>query len=269
MRTPCPSLVALAWSKFAPVFPAYEVDTWVGGNFHKLISPGTARGHLDGTQDPEIIRRWWTDNPNRLVGVWLGDTYVVLDIDVDLEKAEDGFYFLEANSLVCPNSFLQETPSGGQYIFYRNPGAPVGPSINYLSKGDRERTGLDRKTGSSLVVAYSAAPPEPEDLADAPSWLLEETPSVRQNEYSGTLEDWLMGLNQSVADYRVIDAIRRFPAEDFDHQVMITKQTELVLLGAQGHPGVEEALDLLHALWTFGKYEPRRRRIVRSSAPHY
>jgi hypothetical protein len=246
---------ALAWSKFAPVFPAHERDTWVGRKFHGIKTPATINGHLDGTQDEDKIRRWWSEAPGRLVGVWLGEKYIVLDVDVDLEKTEDGFHYLEEKSLVCPESYVQDTPSGGQHIFYRNPGAPLRPRNNYRAEEEGARTGLDRKTGSSYVIAYSATPPQPEELADAPSWLLEDSPSVRQNEYSGTLEDWLKGLNQSAADYRVIDAIRRFPTEDFDHQVMITKQTELVLLGAQSHPGVEEAIDLLHALWTFGKYD--------------
>jgi hypothetical protein len=53
---------------------------------------------------------------------------------------------------------------------------------------------------------------------------------------------------------------------DFDHQVMITKQTELVRLGAEGHPGVGEALELLNNLWTIGQYDTEEYRIEWTAA---
>lgn len=257
---------ALAWSKFRPVFPAYEVDTWIGRDLHMTKSPATKRGHLDATQDEQKIRKWWSENPNRLVGVWIGEDFVVLDIDLDLEKAEDGFHFMAEQSLKCPETFIQTTPSGGQHAFYRYRGAPLGPRNNYLSPDNVIRTGLDRKTGSSYVIAYEEYPPTLSSLADAPAWLCVLTTSIRQQEYSGTLDDWLQSLNPNIADYRVIDAMKRFPMDDFDHQVMITKQTELILLGAAGHPGIPEALDLLHALWTFGEFDTEEYRIEWTAA---
>ena len=258
---------AIAWSKFRPVFPAYESDTWVGGSLHKCKSPATRNGHLDATQDELLVRSMWASSPNRLVGVWLGDDIVVNDIDVDLDKAEDGFNFLLENNLETPESYSQITPSGGKHIFYRNPGKPLSPDNNYRSPDKKTiRTGLDRKTGSSYVIAYSDTPPNFTELADAPEWLLDETKTAQRNEYSGTLDDWIENLNPATADYRVVNAIKRFPTEDFDHQVMITKQTELVLLGAAGHPGIAEALELFQALWLFGEYNTNEYRIEWTAA---
>ncbi len=258
---------ALAWSKFRPVFPAYEADTRVGGSLHKCKTPAIRNGHLGATQDELLVRSMWAANPNRLVGVWVGDNIVVNDIDVDLDKAEDGFNFLLENNLETPESYSQVTPSGGKHIFYRNPGKPLGPDNNYRSPDKKTiRTGLDRKTGSSYVIAYSDTPPNFTELADAPEWLLDETKTAKPNEYSGTLDDWIENLNPATADYRVVEAIKRFPTEDFDHQVMITKQTELVLLGAAGHPGIAEALELLQALWLFGEYDTHEYRIEWTAA---
>lgn len=257
----------LAWSEFGPVFPAFEIDTWKGSKVHTAKSPATKRGHLDGTQDAEEIRCTWLENPNRFVGIWLGDQIIVLDIDIDLDKAEDGFNFLQENNLETPASYSQMTPSGGRHIFYRNPGKPLSPDNNYRSPDKKTiRTGLDRKTGSSYVIAYSDTPPKMAELADAPEWLLDETKTAKTNEYSGTLDDWFENLNPATADYRVVEAIKRFPTEDFDHQVMITKQTELVLLGAAGHPGVAEALELLNNLWTIGQYDTEEYRIEWTAA---
>ncbi len=257
----------LAWRAFRPVFAAFEVDTWKGSTVHTVKSPDTKRGHLDATQDANEIRSKWLQNPNRLVGVWLGDEVIVLDIDIDVDKGEDGFNFLLENNLETPDSYSQVTPSGGRHIFYRNPGKPLGPDNNYRSPNKKTiRSGLDRKTGSSYVIAYADTPPKLMDLADAPEWLLDETKTAQQNEYSGTLDDWIENLNRAPADYRVVDAIKRFPTEDFDHQVMITKQTELVLLGAAGHPGIAEALELLQALWLFGEYDTQEYRIEWTAA---
>jgi hypothetical protein len=257
----------LAWSAFGPVFPAFEVDTWKESRVHTVKTPDTKRGHLDATHDQLTIQNWWSANPNRLVGLALGNQVIVLDIDVDLDKGEDGFNFLLENNLETPESYSQMTPSGGKHIFYRNPGKPLGPDNNYRSPDKRTfRTGIDRKTGSSYVIAYSETPPKLAELSDAPEWLLDETKTAQLNEYSGTLDDWLENLNPATADFRVVEAIKRFPTEDFDHQVMITKQTELVLLGAGGHPGIPEALELLQALWLFGEYDTHEYRIEWTAA---
>lgn len=222
---------------------------------------------MDATQDESEIRLIWAANPIRLVGVWIGDEFVVLDIDLDMEKAEDGYHFLTKHSLHCPESYELLTPSGGKHIFYRNPGKPLRPDNNYRSPNKQLiRTGLDRKTCSSYVIANTDTPPKSSDLADAPLWLLDDTKTAQLNEYSGTLDEWIAGLNPSIADFRVIDAIRRFPMQDFDHQEMITKQTELVFLGAQGCSGVAEALDLLQSLWLFGPYNTEEYRIERTAA---
>lgn len=258
---------SLTWSAFGPVFPAFEVDTWKGSTLHTVKTPDTKSGHLDATQDQQIIRNWWTVNPNRLVGLHLGNEFIVLDIDIDLDKGEDGFNFLLDNNLETPESYSQITPSGGKHIFYRNPGKPLAPDNNYRSPNKKSiRSGLDRKTGSSYVIAYASTPPKVSDLAYAPEWLLDDTKTAQPNEYSGTLDDWIENLNPAPADYRVVDAILRFPTEDFDHQVMITKQTELVLLGAAGHPGIAEALELLQALWLFGEYNTQEYRIEWTAA---
>jgi len=248
--------IAHKWSKFGKVFPAYECDRWERSKLFARKTPATRNGHLDATQDPDRICQWWAFNPDRLVGLWLEDEVVVLDIDIDLETVEDGFERIRSEDLEVPKTFWQKTPSGGRHYFYRaNPLKPLGPWNNYLKKHSGDRSGVDRKSGSSYVIAYASEPPLRNLLADVPVWLTRTRANPRLNEYTGTVQSWLASLVEGIPDWAVFDAISRFPETDFDHQVMISCQVELVRLGAENHSGVEEALELLSALWTFGPYD--------------
>ncbi len=253
---------AFTWSAFGKVFPTYECDTWLDGELRARKTPTTTHGHLDATQDPEVIRNWWSREPQRLVGLWLENETVVLDIDVDLDTGEDGFERIREEALEVPDTFWQQTPSGGRHYFYSvDPANPVGPSNNYLKRRTGDKSGVDRKSGSSYVVVYSDQPPKRETLAPAPDWLLSKTANSQECQYTGTLESWLNKLAPGVADWAVFRAIAGFPDSDFGHQEMIGRQVQLVRLGAENHTGVEEALDLLRALWLFGPFDTEKYRL--------
>lgn len=254
--------LAKLWTKAGPVFPALYKDVWRGAKLYCRKAPATINGHLDATTDINQLESWWAEDPDYLVGLALGTEIVVLDIDVDLETGEDGFDRLRTLKLPIPDTYWQETPSGGRHYFYRGvPGLSLGPWNNYLQEFQGDKSGVDRKTGSSYVIAYSEAVPDVSALATVPEWLTRQNATTSLYEYSGTLGDWLESLEPGVPDQFVTAAILSFPDSEFDHQVMIRQQMRLVRLGAEKHPGVLEALDLLRTLWTFGKYNTEEYRL--------
>jgi hypothetical protein len=254
--------IALNWARFGKVFPVYESDSWEGGTFHAKKTPVTPSGHLNATQDPGLIADWWKEEPDRLVALWTEGELAVLDIDIDLETGEDGFDRIREDGLEVPNTFWVETPSGGRHYFYSvDPLNPVGPMNNYLKRFEGDRSGVDRKSGSSYVVVYVPQPPERSDLTPAPQWLTAKTSSVREFEYTGTLSSWLTMLSPGLPDWAVFNAIAAFPDTDFGHQEMIVRQVQLVRLGAENHSGVEEALELLRSLWLHGDYNTEKYRL--------
>jgi len=248
---------ALCWVDAGhSVFICREKPEWEGSKFYDVKSPATKRGHYDAVNTREEVIRMWERNPNRLVGVVIGDDMNVLDIDIDPEKGTDGYFTLEAYGLTYPDSYEILTPSGGKHVYFKNiSGEKLGPLAPVKLGGEIKLEGIDRRAGSSYAIAYSDIPPILNDLAAAPDWLCIPTSDSGQAPYSGKLEDWFNNLPQGAPDIRVARAIRTFPTGEFGHQEMITKQTHLVRLGSEGCVGVPQALAELLEKWTHPPYD--------------
>jgi hypothetical protein len=185
----------------------------------------------------------WETNPDRLVGVVIGDDMNVLDIDIDPEKGTDGYFTLDTYGLTYPDSYEILTPSGGKHVYFRNTsGNKLGPLAPVKLSDGTKLEGIDRRAGSSYAIAYSDTAPTLKELAAAPEWLCIPSSDSGHAPYSGKLEDWFNNLPQGAPDIRVARAISTFPSGEFGHQEMITKQTHLVRLGSEGCVGVPEAL---------------------------
>jgi len=237
---------ALGWAALGfRIFPVREKDSWENNKLKKRKAPYPGNG-LDGAiTDPALLTKYWTANPDHLVGVVCGTLANVLDIDTD----HDGWKSLEAAGLDdIPETWFQATPSGGEHHVYRGePGLSPTQDHNRLK-------GVDRRAGQAYFIAYSDQIPESlDELRPAPNWLREQTAKVEGNWYSGTVSDWLTE-NNGVVDVTMAGAMQRFPAEDFNGAEMLKRQTEIVKLGAEGHGGATKALDMLKALWLKDPY---------------
>jgi putative DNA primase/helicase len=252
--------IALAWLNAGwEVFPCYETDTWAGSKLHTRKSPDTPRGFYDATDNPEIVEAYWDAKPERLVGIRIPANVNVLDIDLKIEPPKDGFEALTEAGLEVPESFSVETPSGGLHVYCKKDPTRLVKATSDLKLSDgRVLVGVDRRTLGSYTITYSADAPRIEDLAEAPNWLNEESEQTGLNPYSGSLNNWFAELPIGEPDDRVSRAIKRFPTEEFGHADMLRMQTELVNLGAELHTGVQEAIELLQALWLHGEYNTLR-----------
>jgi hypothetical protein len=244
--------IALAWFDLGlGVFPCYEEDTWVGDKLHARKSPRTRRGFYDSFTDRDEVIRYWTMNPNHLVGVWCKNTLVVLDVDNDPEFGIDGQFELEENGVVPEPTFSVITPRGGSHHFYLKPdGSDVGPDADVALPNGTILRGVDRRAGNSYFIAWSEQVPKKlDELAPAPDWLLVPSRNAATSTFSGSDREWFERLPHGQPDEKVEKAMDRFPRSEFSHDVMRNRQLELVRLGAEGHHGVPEALLALKELW--------------------
>lgn len=249
---------ALGWAKLGlPVFPCYEVDTWDRSKLHERKSPRSDRGFLDAIDDLALVEKYWTANPNHLVGVVTGQFVNVLDIDMNSEKGQDGWSSLLENNVEIPDTFHVTTASGGEHHFYRPPeGLELGPMVDLVMPNGVILEDVDRRAGGSYFIAWSDKVPNSlESLTPSPEWLCTPSRTTTRNMYFGSVADWLKTLEEGIASTRVLNAIERIPKGDFNHQEMIKRQTELVKLGAEKFPGVEVALANLKDAWLRPPYD--------------
>ncbi len=238
------------------VFPCYEKDEWVGSSLHTRKSPATKRGHLDAVKTEEGVYRYWGLNPDRLVGLPTEDKLAIMDIDIKVDKGTDGYHELDSRGLKYPESNNIPTPSGGMHVYMLNTsGKKLSPGANIKLADGTVLEGVDRRAGSSYVIAYSDTPPKLDELEPAPDWFCVSSPQSEGSPFSGTFQEWFNRLPEGVPDSRVSRAVLDFPDGDFGHQTMITKQAHLVRLGAERCIGVPGALAGLLALWTHPPYD--------------
>jgi len=126
-------------------------------------SPATPNGVKDATNDPDIIREWWADQPDANIGVACGPSGIfVVDLDVNVDLAtgivKDGIGAWKslASEYGFPEggTLTSMTPSGGQHLVYTMPsGDPLGNSAGKLAPG------VDTRGNSGYIVAPPSVTP--------------------------------------------------------------------------------------------------------------
>jgi len=125
----------------------------------------------DASTDPDVIRGWWTRDPDANVGLRMGPAGLV-GIDVDVKDGAPGM--TEWRELVAElgpgieATLCAETPSGGMHFYYSANGHSFPPSAGKLAPG------LDVRAGESYLVA-----PPSETGAGRYSWAIASGPDDR------------------------------------------------------------------------------------------
>lgn len=140
--------------------------------------PDCAHGCLDATRSWPKVEETWRRSPSLNVGIATGalSGIVVLDVDMDASKGEDGLASLKALEDVhgpLPPTFTVETPGGGHHKYFCYP--PEHPVKNRTNRA----AGLDvRGDGGYVVAADSVVGGRPyrvvdrSPVASLPWWLL-------------------------------------------------------------------------------------------------
>jgi hypothetical protein len=139
--------------------------------------PALTRWTEAATSDPDKVRQWWSEeHPDAGVGIVTGPGSGLWVLDVD---DHDALLDLEERHGTLPATRTSITGSGGFHLLFRWPdGAEVRNDA-----GRRLGPGLDVRGEGGFIVAPPTVHPngeeyawdlgEPEEVADAPGWLVE------------------------------------------------------------------------------------------------
>jgi hypothetical protein len=146
----------LELAKRAPVFPCRRADqTDQDGRVLKAKSPLTRNGFKDATQDEQQIRRWWSANPEALVGVPTGSITGLVVIDYDHRSASSAAQdWISEHQFELTKTRVHATGggSGGRHYLFK---APAGVKIRggaSVVLGKVKREGLDIRAEGGYVI---------------------------------------------------------------------------------------------------------------------
>ena len=171
-------------------WPVFPVHILVGGECscgrlacpNKGKHPRTAHGLTDATTDDNAIRAWWEfDFPRSNVGIRTGNESGLVVLDADPRHGGDeSIRQLEEQYGPLPETPTVLSGGGGKHLYFQHPGFYVRSGSNVLG------VGLDIKGDGGAIVAppslhasgqqYRWArgkPPEQDQFAPLPAWLLE------------------------------------------------------------------------------------------------
>lgn len=130
------------------------------------------------TRDEVQLRKWWSVNKNRNIGIsttrfWEDEALFVIDVDNKPGKNGDASILeLEINGKSFPRTREHSTASGGRHIIYRTP-HPLKQGVNVFGNG------LDTRSKGGYIVAPGStiddktyAVVRDETVAPAPDWIV-------------------------------------------------------------------------------------------------
>ena len=245
----------LELSKRAPVFPCRRADqTDQEGRTLKAKSPLTRNGFKDASQDEQQIRRWWSANPEALVGVPTGSITGLVVIDYDHRSASSAAQdWISEHQFELTKTRVHATGggSGGRHYLFK---APAGVKIRggaSVVLGKVKREGLDIRAEGGYVIWWplhygqsglmEEAQPLPAGLIDERRMDLELPAEVAAKlpPKPGTSQDFQRDLP------RVTEAIAHIDPAGYDAWLMVG----MALHHASG--GADDGLELWDA-WSSG-----------------
>lgn len=124
------------------------------------------------TTNEEVLRGIWKATPLANPGILTTD-FLVVDVDVDEAKGENGFRTLLTLPEDIPDTYTQRTPRGGAHIMLSAPGLHLPNRVKFLPGLDTRAHG-GYIVGAGAVLANGAKyTGNSSGIAPAPAWLVE------------------------------------------------------------------------------------------------
>jgi Bifunctional DNA primase/polymerase, N-terminal/Primase C terminal 1 (PriCT-1) len=137
--------------------------------------PATLHGVKDATIDPDVIERWWRQEPSFNIGVATGTTSGIMVIDVDNIDAEAELKKLETANGALPAT-VESITARGRHLYFRWPEGGVRNSAGKIAPG------IDVRASGGYIVAPPSLHPSGKRycwsvdsasaFAPAPEWLI-------------------------------------------------------------------------------------------------
>ena len=138
--------------------------------------------YVRNTTEPQQLADWFEETPNCNYGLWLGEEYVAIDLDVKHDtEGVSGIAAFEAicaengvtNFLLEFNTLMVETPSGGYHLYFRTP-RPCANKNTFPDLIDvRGAVGYVVGPGSAVKAGEWSVVDEDMPIMDIPEFLLE------------------------------------------------------------------------------------------------
>jgi hypothetical protein len=128
--------------------------------------PLTANGFKDATINPDIIHEWWVRCPDALIGVPTGPRFVVIDLDLQHEDAQQ---WLEHNRPRLPLTRTHATRSGGKHLLFA-------PNDKMKCTASKLGPHIDTRGHGGYIIWWPACGLEVlhrDALAPVPDWIIE------------------------------------------------------------------------------------------------
>src|SRR5262245_38122919 len=132
----------------------------------KSKTPLVATGFKAASADPDRVHDWWTRHPDALIGVPAGAKFVVVDIDLEHEDAQQ---WLTGNRHRLPLTRTHATRSGGKHLLFA-------PNEKVKCTASKLGPHIDTRGAGGYVVHWPACGLEVlhrDVLAPAPQWIVE------------------------------------------------------------------------------------------------
>jgi hypothetical protein len=185
--------IALAQRKLA-VFPCRPQDK----------RPATEHGCKDASNDPDVIQKWWDQEPAYNIGIATGSPSNMFAVDVDGLDAEIELRRLERELGALPATVEVITERGRHLYFQWQPEIPIGNSVGKIAPG------IDvRGTGGYVLAPPSVHPSgrrycwsvdSHNALAAAPDWLLAKIAAPDKRSGSIHISEWRQIVSSGVAE---------------------------------------------------------------------